>query len=61
MNTEHLSHPARAAMLTLDQLQKALTSADPVQALILLPLIERATELARDIGALLAAVQESTK
>lgn len=61
MNTEQLTQADHSAAFMLSHLQQALTHANPVQALVLLPLIERAATLARDVGALLAAVEDATK
>ena len=48
----------RAAQ-TLSQLQNAAGDASPLEYLTLLPLMQRATELERDILALASAIRES--
>lgn len=58
---ESLTQSSHSAEFLTRHLQQALTQADPVQALILLPMIERTAVLARDVAALLAAVEKSAK
>lgn len=58
---ESLTKSSHSAEFLTRHLQQALTQADPVQALILLPMIERTAVLARDVAALLAAVEKSAK
>lgn len=59
--TESLTKAAQSAEFLRRDLRAALTQADAVQALVILPMIERATMLERDAYALLMAVEESAK
>ncbi len=56
MKTENLTKATHDAEFLCGSLRDALTDADAVAALALLPLIERAAGLMRDLGALRAAV-----
>ena len=55
---EHLTAAAQAASIPVSALRDALKTANAVQGLAILALIERAATLARDIDALRAAVAE---
>ncbi len=57
MNNEPLTKAAHAAEFLAADLRDALATADAVEALALLPLIEQAARLNQQIGALLAAVE----
>lgn len=57
MNTEQLTQASHSAEFMVRHLQQALTHADAVEALVLLPLIEQAARINQQIGALLAAVE----
>ena len=55
ISTEELTKARDGASMVADDLRAALAAATPVEALVLLPLIQRAEELVQDIERLLAA------
>jgi hypothetical protein len=56
--TEALTMSIHSAGFTVGNLQAALKTATPVEALVLLPLIEQAAQLQARISALLKAVEQ---
>ena len=56
MNADHLGNASIQAHECAESLRKALSDASAVEAIILLPLIERAAILQRDIAAFFYAV-----
>ena len=58
---ENLTAAAQVASFPVSSLRDALKTATAVQGLAILALIERAATLARDIGALRAAVAEDSE
>jgi hypothetical protein len=52
---EHLTKSLHSANFVVEDLRSALAKADPVEALLLLPMIADAARLAQQIDALIAA------
>lgn len=59
--TEALTKASHSAAFALGDLRSALAGATPVESLVLMPLIEQAAKLQRDIEALLTAVTQTGK
>ena len=61
MKSEYLIAAANDAGFLRQELREALNTATATEALLILPLIERASILRRDIDALVAALNEDAK